>query len=219
MRLKKLDQAREEALSMSETKESKSINEAIVHMQEALLGVAEVEEGVLKNIKNHLDKLLDNIYAHVKDLKNIAALDAMLVETPMSQADPALRQGLDGISSELNAKNAEIIRLQQRLASLGVDVPKHLTGQSVEMLRQHLDELNKRNRQLKQIHRKLAQHPIISGKIPKSITFKEARQMLEKLNEQIKILNKTNYEMRKQIRPQENKLDTDNRPAGPKGPR
>lgn len=201
---------------MSDTKEKESINKAIVQMQEALLGVAQVEEGVLNNIKNHLDKLLDNIYQHVKDLKNLAALDAMIVEAPLTQADPALRQGLDNISSELDAKNAEIIRLQRRLESLGVDVPKHLSGQSVEMLRQHLEELNKRNKHLREIHRKLVTHPIITGRIPKGVTFKEVRQMLEKLNEQIKMLNKTNYDMRKQIKPQDHKLDTDIKRSGPR---
>lgn len=198
------------------------INKDITHMENALLGVAEVEADILNKFKSHLDVILDSVYAHVKELKNVAAMDAMLTEAPLSQVDPGLAQGLDTISEELNQKNIEIVRLQQRLAGLGTGI-EGISGESIEILRQRLDELNKRNQRLRDIQRKLVSSVIITGKKPQSIvtkgiaievSAKDLKETLKELDKEIKIMREKNYNLKQQIKPQlSNEQDTPTPPT------
>lgn len=180
-------------------KTMKDINKSITEMQRALLGIATQEEDMLGNLKVHLDALLGNVYTQTKEFQKIAARDAMISETPITQADEALIEGIDHVSKELNLKNEEIKKLQRLLALLGVETAPG-SSQSLEMLRQSLEELNKRNRILRAIQQRLVTHPLITGQVPKGITPDEIKRILVKLNDEIKVMNKTNYDLKQQIK-------------------
>ena len=194
---------------MTETKTSREkdgdFDKAIIDMEEALLGVAKQEESILISIKNNLDQMLDKIYTQMKEYQHVATMDAMISEIPMTQADPALIAGLGRISSDLNHKNIEISKLQLLQEALGVGVAIS-SNQSMEMIRQQLDELNKRNKILRDIHQQIIKHPMITGQT-KGIKLSEIKIMLEKLNDQIQTLNKTNFTLKQQIKPQQHDLN------------
>lgn len=175
------------------------MEKSVIEMQRALLGVASGEQDVLGDLKQHLDNLLDNVYAETLALQKVIAEDAMVSESPITHVDGALVEGIDRVSKELNVKNQEIKKLQRLLTLLGVETTPG-SKQSLAILRQTLEELNKRNRILRAIQRRLAQHPLISGRIPKGITRKAITRVLEKLNDEIKSLNITNFELKQQIK-------------------
>lgn len=176
-----------------------SVGKSLIEMQRALLGIANQESDVLGDIKIHLDALLGNIYTQTREYQETATLDAMISDAPITQADPAIIEGIDHVSKELNAKNDEIKKLKRLLALLGVDTTPE-AGQSVELLRQTLEELNKRNRILREIQRRLIQHPLITGQVPQGITSHEIKRILVKLNDEIRLLNNTNHEIKQQIK-------------------
>ena len=184
-------------------KNNTSVNDALVSVQKALVGIADLEEGVVKKIKEHLDKLLDNIYLQVKEYKNIAAKELMISENSITDADRALlAQGLAGISDKLAEKNHELLKLQTELKTLGIDVGVG-SKKSLSALRQSLAELNKRNRILRQIQRELAKHPMITGNMPrKGISFKDVEMMFKALDKQIQTLHQANYVLKQQMKPQ-----------------
>lgn len=176
------------------------ITKSINKMQEALLGLAEVEGSLLQNIKIHLDAMLNKIYTEMREYQHTATKEAMLTETPITKADETVLAGFNAISVGLNEKNQEIMKLQSLLASMGASLTTS-SNQSIESLRQHLEELNKRNKILREIHGKLIRHPMITGKIPKNVTPNEIKKMLETLNDQIKTLNQTNIVLKQKIKP------------------
>lgn len=194
-----------------------SFDKHMHHMRESLLEVATLETGVLKNLKEGLDQLLDNVYKQKKELQKVAAMDAMIIETPISQPDEALADVFNKTLDQLDLKNQEIVRLQALLAGMGIETP-FAAGQSVEMLRQKLEELNKRNRILREIYRKLSKqvaklimregHVIIQNQsalmkiVPKEMILKEIKNELKELDGQIQGLYKENYNFKQQMKPQ-----------------
>lgn len=200
---------------------SNGVNKSLIEMQQALLGIASQEKDVLGNLKQHLETLLENTYAQTLEFQKIAAQDAMITEEPMLEVDGALADGIDRVTKKLNAKNKEIKKLRRLIALLGVEVTAG-SEQSLEMLRQTLEELNKRNRILRAIQSKLVQHPLISGQVPKGITRDEIKRILVKLNDEIKVLNTSNFQLKQQIkmnRLQALKQQTEVKPEQPPSPR
>lgn len=172
-------------------------HQSVNDMREALLGIAELEAGVLDRIRQQLDQMLGNIYTQMQQHQAVIAKDAMITEAPLTQPDEALASGLGHISEDLSAKNQEILKLQRTLALFGFEVG--VSVKSIEMLRQQLDELNKRNRILRLIHNQLRKSPIITGRIPRNVNADDIKKMLLRISDEIKSLNMTNLEIKKQI--------------------
>lgn len=181
-------------------KDQSNVDNSIITMRQALLGITEVEAGVLENLKTQLDQMLNSIYAQVQRYQKVASKDAMLSEMPITQADKSLLGGLNSIANELSLKNQEILQLQRSLALLGLEATGSM--QSVEMLRQQLDELNKRNKILRAIHQQLAKHPIITGQIPRGITIDNIKKMIVQITNEVNALNASNQKMKESLKAQ-----------------
>ena len=194
-----------------------NINDALITVQKALVGIGDLEEGVVQKIKEHLDKMLNNIYTQIKSHQLTSAQELMLSENPITETDrTSLSLGLARISEKLNEKNVELARITAELRALGISVPLGST-KSLTAIRQSLDELNRRNRTLRQIQQALTKHPMITGKIPKGISLSDVEKMLKMLDKQIRSLHQANNEFKQQMKPQnklehntETKIDHDN---------
>lgn len=194
----------------------------IVNIEKALIGTADLEEGILKQVQIQLDKMLGSIYERVKDLKHIAAKEILISEKTITDADrAAMAQGLSDIADGLNQKNAEIVKLEHELSLLGVATDALTGGMSLEALQQKVNDLNRRNRELRKIH---AEMFMLTERIPKATTLQSVQEMARTLNKTLDTLSKANMELKQQIKQQqtaeksaENKLDDTSKPRFKRG--
>jgi DNA repair exonuclease SbcCD ATPase subunit len=194
----------------------------IVNIEKALIGTADLEEGILKQVQIQLDKMLGSIYERVKDLKHIAAKEILISEKTITDADrAAMAQGLSDIADGLNQKNAEIVKLEHELSLLGVATDALTGGMSLEALQQKVNDLNRRNRELRKIH---AEMFMLTERIPKATTLQSVQEMARTLNKTLDTLSKANLELKQQIKQQqtaeksaENKLDDTSKPRFKRG--
>ena len=175
-----------------------SIKRDIINIEKALIGAADLEEGILKQVQSQLDKMLNNIYESVKDYKKTAAKEILISETTITDADrAALAQGLSQIADGLNQKNVEIMRLHHELRLLGIETQGAAAGMSLEALRQKVNELTQRNRILRNIHGEML---MLTERIPKAVTLQSIQEMARELNKTLQNLSKANTELKQQIR-------------------